>query len=562
MSRRGLTEEEILDATMEIDSDFELSDNDCEPTDLVSDTDSEPELNDENDTDFQSSWSPGPFIPIVYEFEEFASGVNPDTMLTENSPIIDFFEHFLSRKLMESIVNETNKFFQYNMRTKEFKDKSRIHKWVDTTIEEMYVYFSLSMLMTRNRHLTVEEHWSTDILILSPIFGRTMPRDRYELLSQLLHFCDSEVQAPSDRLYKIRLLVEHTRNIFKNTMMPNKNLCIDESIIVFKGRLMFKQYIPSKRHRFGIKMFVLCDVETGYILDFIIYVGKETEINNDNQGLGISGSVVTTLLADYIGKGHTLWCDNWYSSPNLFKFLHEQKTNACGTVRKNRKNMPIFSKLKKGEIKSQHSGPLMVIKWHDRREVHMLTTLHDDSKAPTGKTDRTTGQQIEKPVCVLDYNRFMGSVDKADMMLSTLSCMRKSVKWYKKVAFHIIDLYLLNAHILYQKITGKKISLADFHLSLNRQLLEKYVILPTPTCRPTTSSDNPLRLASKSIAKHMPVVIPPTEKVAKPRRRCRVCATSKIKNKVRKQTQFMCLECNVSLCPKDCFKLYHDLKKF
>ncbi|CAD1469407.1 unnamed protein product, partial [Heterotrigona itama] len=39
-------------------------------------------------------------------------------------------------------------------------------------------------------------------------------------------------------------------------------------------------------------------------------------------------------------KGHTLYIDNWYSSPKLFLTLVENGTNALGTVRFNRKNMP------------------------------------------------------------------------------------------------------------------------------------------------------------------------------------------------------------------------------
>jgi hypothetical protein len=61
-----------------------------------------------------------------------------------------------------------------------------------------------------------------------------------------------------------------------------------------KGHLMFKHFIPSKRHRFGIKVFVLCDCETGYILDFILYMGVTTDIVEDRE-LGISGAVIKPL---------------------------------------------------------------------------------------------------------------------------------------------------------------------------------------------------------------------------------------------------------------------------
>jgi hypothetical protein len=54
---------------------------------------------------------------------------------------------------------------------------------------------------------------------------------------------------------------------------PFQDLVIDKSMALFKGRLMFKQYIKTKRHKFGIKLYVLCDCETGYVLDFIVYTG-------------------------------------------------------------------------------------------------------------------------------------------------------------------------------------------------------------------------------------------------------------------------------------------------
>lgn len=71
---------------------------------------------------------------------------------------------------------------------------------------------------------------------------------------------------------------------------PYKNLCIDESIVPFKGRLSIKQYLPMKRNRFGVKLFVMCDVETSFIVDFIVYCGAGTQIT-DPCNLGVGGAV-------------------------------------------------------------------------------------------------------------------------------------------------------------------------------------------------------------------------------------------------------------------------------
>ncbi|GLV33286.1 hypothetical protein CBL_20093 [Carabus blaptoides fortunei] len=50
-------------------------------------------------------------------------------------------------------------------------------------------------------------------------------------------------------------------------------------------------------------MFVCCDVETGFVLDIIVYTGSQTEIDNDSN-IGMSGSVVKTIMQNYLEKGH------------------------------------------------------------------------------------------------------------------------------------------------------------------------------------------------------------------------------------------------------------------
>lgn len=60
---------------------------------------------------------------------------------------------------------------------------------------------------------------------------------------------------------------------FKSAYIPDKNISIDEELMLWKGRLAFKQYIPNKRSRFGIKFFSLCDT-TRYLWNSFVYLGK------------------------------------------------------------------------------------------------------------------------------------------------------------------------------------------------------------------------------------------------------------------------------------------------
>jgi hypothetical protein len=111
----------------------------------------------------------------------------------------------------------------------------------------------------------------------------------------------------------------------------------------FKGRMQNKVFNPSKRARFGIKFYKLCESASGYCHSFKIYAGND----NDNLNFSSSEAVVVILMKPIKNKGHTLYVDNWYSSPKLFLDLARNGTNVIGTVRSNGKNMPsIFSKKK------------------------------------------------------------------------------------------------------------------------------------------------------------------------------------------------------------------------
>lgn len=180
------------------------------------------------------------------------------------------------------------------------------------------------------------------------------------------------------------------------------------------------------------------------------------------------------LLEPYLNKGHTLFVDNWYTSPTLFKLLHMKTTNTCDTVNKRRKGMPrMMEKLKKGQVCCRYSRNLLAMKWMDKKEVFMLSTMHSDEFVSVPKRSRKE-EIVQKPACIHDYNSFMGAVDNIDMILSTINSTRKSTKWYEKYFMHMIDMCIWNAYCLYKLKTGATISMAKFHLKLIDQLLSKY----------------------------------------------------------------------------------------
>ena len=55
---------------------------------------------------------------------------------------------------------------------------------------------------------------------------------------------------------------------------------------------------------------------------------------------------------------------------------------------------------------------------------------------------------------IKDYNSYIGGVDMVDQQLHSIHVLRKSYRWYKKLAFRLITQTALNTHKLYQFHTG------------------------------------------------------------------------------------------------------------
>ncbi|XP_005090528.1 piggyBac transposable element-derived protein 4 [Aplysia californica] len=148
-------------------------------------------------------------------------------------------------------------------------------------------------------------------------------------------------------LFKIRHVLDHLFLKFQEVFQPGENIAIDESLLLRKGRLIFKQYIPLKRATFGIKSFLLSD-NSGYTFHFQVYTGKDeytTDIDDlplNTQLSGRSGQEVFYQMLPLLNKGHRRFVDYWYTSVDLFELLHSHGISCCGTLRSNR-TPPRFS---------------------------------------------------------------------------------------------------------------------------------------------------------------------------------------------------------------------------
>jgi len=192
----------------------------------------------------------------------------------------------------------------------------------------------------------------------------------------------------------------------------------------------------------------------------------------------------------------------------------------------------------------------MALKWRDKRDVHMLSSIHTSAMKNSGKKDRNN-QPIMKPHCVLDYTMNMGAVDKVDKQLSFTECIRKTVKWYKKVFFHLMDLSSYNAFAIYRKSGPNRSNFKDFRMQIIRQIFEKYGAFNGARAGRPSIEPAPLRLTERHFPAHIEERTPGNDRIE--RRRCVVCSS----RGTRVLSTFICLDCNAALCVPECFRIYH-----
>lgn len=140
-------------------------------------------------------------------------------------------------------MTETNRYFAQTVEGMQLSPRSRLRRWHDTNVGEMYIFFELLILMPFCKKHSIQAYWSRDALISTPTFAKFMSRDGFLLLLSFMHFADN-TQPGTDRLWKISHVFSDLRRKFKEVFVLFQKMVVDESLIFFLGRLGFRQYIP------------------------------------------------------------------------------------------------------------------------------------------------------------------------------------------------------------------------------------------------------------------------------------------------------------------------------
>jgi hypothetical protein len=224
---------------------------------------------------------------------------------------------FFNSELVDTIVEETNIYAEQFLRGRKLSSRSTARAWKPMTEGEIYVVLGLFLLMGIIQKPTLRSYFTTKRVISTPGFGDIITRDRLELICKFLHFANNETINSfrgQKKLFKIFPVISHVNNKFEELYLLNRDISIYES---------FKQYLPLKASKFGIKTYELYDTVTEYLWLFLVYAGKDSELDSPliTADTNKTTAIVLKLVEPLLKQGRTVWMDNLYNSPYLAKIL-------------------------------------------------------------------------------------------------------------------------------------------------------------------------------------------------------------------------------------------------
>jgi hypothetical protein len=230
--------------------------------------------------------------------------------------------------------------------------------------------------------------------------------------------------------------------------IPSEHVTVDETLVPFRGRCSFKQYMPSKPAKYGLKFWCLCDAATGYCLHMKPYLGSDNGAGRTSQ----LGMKVALELTERLDVGRTVVTDNFFTSLALLRELRNRDLGLIGTVRKNHRELPPQFTSKRSQAGSSVFGfteDATLVSYAPKKNKRVVLMSSEHTQADI---DNETG----KPQVTLAYNKAKGGVDHLDQMCGFYTTRKRTLRWPKCVFQHMIDVTAFNAFVLWREVTGNR----------------------------------------------------------------------------------------------------------
>lgn len=408
--------------------------------------------------------------------------------------------------------------------------------WRKTDTEEMEAFFGLLLIAGayKAHYRSTAELWSQKEG--HPIFPATMSRNRFKELKRNLRFDDPLRRDGKDPLAPIRDVTTSFITHLRDHVVAPEYLCVDEQLLEFHGRVRFRQYIPSKPGKFGIKIFWLTDSAGAYCFNGLFYLGAATLSDSEkSQSSSFPEAVVMNLTKPFLNNGRHITADNWFSSISLTQRLLECATTYVGTCRRNQRSLPPSLKSTAGrhhgDVIFAHNDDMILVSFWDKGPlpVILVDSLHRGNEIVEGK-----------PSTVTFYNATKSGVDVLDRKIRAFTCKRKCRRWPVGAVCNLFDIACINGMYLMQqtRIRPAKTYHYDFVKNAGYQLVDNHIKRRMTKGDLKLSVRTAMKMVGYNLQESTPICLPLT----KPRR-CQLCPHARDQ-----KTKNTCVKCSKAIC--------------
>ena len=239
------------------------------------------------DDDSDALWAKRPVHLVEHPFEpRRALGAHvqrPGAPSSNPWTPLQVWKKFVPNQLLRLIVRETNSYAKYLQRCAKptFLNESVawpmkfLRHWKDIAKGELHVFLGLRYVFGMCSGLPLRIFWRTDSVFFNfPLVRGSMSRRRFEAISRCIHFVDSESPAAAgdDKFWKVRPLLDTLREKSLQHFQPGRNLAVDEQMQRCNNRMNPAKFCPPRKKVNGLKIWSICDSETGYMVTFRVAV--------------------------------------------------------------------------------------------------------------------------------------------------------------------------------------------------------------------------------------------------------------------------------------------------
>lgn len=454
---------------------------------------------------------------------------------TPHETPLQCFDAYFSDDFWATLVEETNR-----------KLDSKTPPLLPVCRDELRAWFGMVVLIGLMPHPHLREYWSRQPHTAQPhlrmlFFGDIMSYQRFVDIKENLHAANNLADDGSDKLFKIRRLMELLRRNFKKFFRLGTNTALDEGLIPWKGVNPFRRKIPKPGGSTGFKVYILADSDLHYCYDFLIDIVRDATIIDH----------ITPIVEPNLVPGQIVFCDRWYSTLEVVKWFASKRIGYVGTLKENcnpAKFLHLDAKAPRGShVSCAHDG-VCITRWNDESQCLFISTavgIENVNYPRKAKHGPQAGQKVDQdcPLMAKKYNFMMGGVDRFDQMKAKYySCCGKfyTEVWWKKLLMGLCDFGLVNSWLMY-KHTHTHAAHFTFMRDVCDALIQPFLTQKVAQTAQKAGTPNLVRFKVQSAGGK------------RPQKHCSQCSTKK----KRVRTCFGCAGCERPFC-LDCFAVHKE----